>query len=203
MREYIVGEERTRVFMAALIGSAVLFLLHKIEDRFKERVGPSCGPTSPTQWQCRFPGIVLSHKPWSRGLGALVMCIYAALATAVILVLQRAAAAASRAAWPACRSPAWWLVMGFTLLWTAWGHFEMHHMRRPEDVSDNTESYTRGKPKRGYYFASLFALFVFCVYLPVAVYFLYIPMRPPVDHAGHLRLPVRAVHVLRVPTGCA
>ena len=153
------------VFSAALIGSAVVFLAHKIEDRFTDDPGKSCQEDHPHAWQCKFPGQIVSHKPWSKGVGASVCIIYIIIAVMVIGGVRRMAM--NVATGPRGISASLVGIVVFSLIWTAWGAFETHHMKKT--IKRLIE---KKKTKRGIYFSRMFTQYIFFLYVPVTVWFL-------------------------------
>ncbi len=149
--------------VAALVASAMVFVYHKIDRRFEDPVGASCDAAKEGSWMCRFPGLIVSHKPWSVGDGILASCVYLAIAAAAIGAFAVAARRAS-----ALGGPTWYLaaVAAVSLLWFAWGAFETHHIQK------TTARFQEGRGiKRGTIPAWLFTNSVFLVFTPVAVAF--------------------------------
>jgi hypothetical protein len=141
----------------------MIFIYHKIDDRFQDPVGASCDPDRERSWTCKLPGLIVSHKPWSTSTGIAASCIYFA---AAITLLALVSSAARRAA--TLGGPTWQLavVAAVSLLWFAWAAFETHHVGKTlARIQDG-----RGI-KRGTIPAWLFTNSVFLVFTPVAVGF--------------------------------
>ena len=154
------------IFTAVLIGSAVVFLSHKVEDRFSDTPGKSCQKDHPHAWQCEFPGQIVSHKPWSCGVGILVCTIYLIIAGTIIAGVSRMASNAA-AAPKRTLSLSLLGVLIFSGFWSAWGAWETHHMRKTiQRIID------KKKTKRGVYFSRMFTQYIFFIYVPVTVWFL-------------------------------
>ena len=155
------------IFTAVLIGSAVVFLTHKVEDRFSDTPGKSCNKDHPNAWQCEFPGQIVSHKPWSAGVGVLVCAIYLLIAGLIIAGVSRMAANAVSAPKRAM-SLSLAGVLLFSVFWSAWGAWETHHMRK----TIHRIVHKKKAPKRGVYFSRMFTQYIFFIYVPVTVWFL-------------------------------
>jgi hypothetical protein len=141
----------------------MIFIYHKIDDRFQDPVGASCDPDSEGSWMCTLPGLLASHKPWSTSTGIAASCIYF---SAAITLLSLVSFAARRAA--TLGGLTWQLafVAAVSLLWFAWAAFETHHVGKTlARIQDG-----RGI-KRGTIPAWLFTNSVFLVFTPVAVGF--------------------------------
>lgn len=155
-------DPRRHVFLIALAVSAMLFVLHKTHGRFADAQGKSCQKEHAHSWMCKWPGAILSHKPWTRSTGVAVLLLYVAIAGAVMAGLH----AATLAATPQGRQWGATVVVLFTLGWAGWACFETHHTHKTHE--------RKHKPiKRGTVFAQLFTLFTLFVYLPITLFQLY------------------------------
>ena len=153
-----------RIFTAVLIGSAIVFLSHKIEDRFSDTPGKSCKKGHPHAWQCEFPGQIVSHKPWSTGVGVCVVAIYFIIAGLVVAAVSRMAANVSSS--KRILTPSLVGLLLFSGFWTAWGAWETHHMRKTI-----ARLIAKKKTKRGVYFSRMFTQYIFFLYVPVTIWF--------------------------------
>ena len=111
--------EPSRIYSIALVTSAIIFLGHKIEDRFTDKPGKSCAPEHPENWKCKFPGQIVSHKPWDWKTGLCVTFIYVLIGVIVTLGVSKLtfAVEASKTLW----TPATVGFVLFSLFWIAWG----------------------------------------------------------------------------------
>ena len=153
----------TTAFISTLVASGMIFIYHKIDRRFEDPIGASCDMTRPSSWTCRFPGLIVSHKPWSAGAGIATSLVYFAVAIALLVLVSLAARRAA-----VLGGLTWHLaaVSAFSLLWFAWGAFETHHLEK------TTDRFRDGRGiKRGTIPAWLFTSFVMLVFTPVAVAF--------------------------------
>ena len=118
--------EPSRIYSIALVSSAIIFLGHKIEDRFTDKPGKSCAPEHPENWKCSSRA---DRLPQTMGLetGLCVTFIYVLIGVIVTLGVSKLAFAveASKTLWT--RRPSG--LCSF-LFWIAWGAWETHHQRR-------------------------------------------------------------------------
>ena len=158
-------DDAWRIYTAALAGSAIIFISHKIEDRFTDTPGKSCEEGHPHAWQCKFPGQIVSHKPWDVKTGIVVTLIYAIIATSITAAVSRMAfhVAHSTQRW----TPSFVGLLIFTILWAAWGGFETHHMKKTHMRMLKNKSI-----KRGTCFSRMFTQFIYFVFLPVTLWFM-------------------------------
>jgi hypothetical protein len=161
----------TTAFISTLVASGMIFIYHKIDRRFEDPIGASCDPSKQGSWMCRFPGLIVSHKPWSAGAGIATSMVYFSVAVALIVLVSLAARRAA-----ALGGFTWYLaaVAAFSLLWFAWGAFETHHLEKTVGrIRDG-----RGI-KRGTVPAWLFTSSVMLVFTPVAVAFVLTTLQSP------------------------
>lgn len=157
--------EPSRIYSVALATSAIIFLGHKIEDRFTDKPGKSCAPDHPESWKCKFPGQIVSHKPWDWKTGCCVTFIYVLIGVIVTLGVSKLAFAveASKTLW----TPATVGFVLFSLFWIAWGAWETHHQKKTHNRMMKNKTMKRGTP-----FSCMFTKFIFFVYLPITLWFL-------------------------------
>lgn len=158
-----VNSSLTTAFIATLVTSGIIFIYHKIDHRFRDPVGASCDADRLESWMCRFPGLIVSHKPWSVQAGIATTCVYVAVAITLMVLLSlaaRRAAALGGASWQLAA------VVAFSALWFAWAAFETHHIEKTAARVHEGRGIKRGTVP-----AWLFTNSVFLVFTPVAVAF--------------------------------
>lgn len=171
----------TLALISALASSGAIFIYHKIDGRFDGTIGASCDAERPGSWMCRFPGLIVSHKRWTPGSGAVVCGLYVAVATglaALVSLAARRAAARGGLTWQLA------VVIVFSALWFAWAAFETHHV----DTSVSRVQHGRSL-KRGTVPAWLFTCSVLLVYTPVAIMFVLSTLHGPVSQGPIARPP--------------
>jgi hypothetical protein len=158
-------ESARRLYTVVLIVSVVIFLAHKIEDRFTDTPGKSCQSDHKNAWQCKFPGQIVSHKPWGVKTGCAVVSIYVVIGALVCILMSRVANNVAKST--RVIAPPLVAIVLFSLLWVAWGSFETHHIKKTYN------RILKGKPsKRGTIFSKLFTKFIFFAYLPATLWLL-------------------------------
>ena len=157
--------ESARLYTVVLIVSVVIFLAHKIEDRFTDTPGKSCQADHEHAWQCKFPGQIVSHKPCDVKTGCTVVCIYIVIGALVCFLMSRVAINVAKST--QVITPSLFAIVLFSLLWVAWGSFETHHIKKTYNRM------LKGKTlKRGTTFSKLFTQFIFFAYLPATLWLL-------------------------------
>jgi len=146
-------------FLAAVV-SGVLFVIHKLEGRFRDWGRPD--PDRHPDWHGRLPGLIITHLPFgSVRAAAIASTVYFLIAGSVLLAVRTAAAATvSSTATDWDRTCAAFCIALFSSLWMAWNVFEMHHLRN---------AIRNRVANRGLIFSCLGALWIFFVYLPVTL----------------------------------
>ena len=122
-------------------------------------------PDHPENWKCKFPGQIVSHKPWDWKTGLCVTFIYVLIGVIVTLGVSKLAFAveASKTLW----TPATVGFVLFSLFWIAWGAWETHHQKKTHNRMMKNKTMKRGTP-----FSCMFTKFIFFVYLPITLWFL-------------------------------
>ena len=144
------------IFTASLVGSAVVFLAHKVEGRFETEPDKTCDP----KWSCQFPGLIVTHKPWNLLMGVFVCIIYLILAGGIIMGVDHLARTVSQSDHaPLARAA----LISFSALWVGWAMVEGHHSIRDD----------RSSPRRpGAYYGNLFTQYMLALYVPATIWFL-------------------------------
>jgi len=140
-----------RLYRTVFISSAVIFLLHKIEWRFTDDIQTACSGTD--AWQCDFPWIIVTHKPWTKTIGTIVVAIYTAIAYVIISIVLFCYKRQDRMTYKA-------IFHGYSIIWLTWAYFEAHHAHQD-------------KMNRGLIFADIFTKFTYMIYLPTYVSMLF------------------------------
>ena len=149
------------IFTASLVGSVVIFLVHKVDGRFEQDVPAVCEPHG---WHCEFPGLIVTHKPWSVGTGICVCIIYLVLAYASVRGLHCLAKRSLTS--PASRAG----LLAFSVFWLLWALYEQWCRWGLAPWCKDHHSSSSASP--GSYYGHLFTQYVLFVYVPVTVWFL-------------------------------
>lgn len=116
---------RGRDLWVAIVWSAILYLLHKMEGRF-----PGSPPHAERypDWHREMPGLLVSHEPFDSALHmAMTFGCQATVAALVLWVLRRALRAVERRP---TTTGARAVVLAFSALWGGIAAFETHHVHK-------------------------------------------------------------------------
>ena len=152
-----------RLYLIVLITSSIIFFMHKIEHRFIDKQGKSCEIMSDNKWQCDFPGLILSHKPWNYTTGIIVSIIYILLIIFFIININKLK---NNIIYDKHITLSLILFILFSVLWLYWGYFEIHHYYKSHARINKKQL------KRGTVFSTIFVKFLYMIYLPITLLFI-------------------------------
>lgn len=110
-----------KIYFIIINISIILFLSHKIESRFIDTNLTLCEP----KWQCKFPGLIVSHKPFGNiKIGLLIILIYILITSYISLNIYKIL---NNIQLKKNKKINIYILLLLVFLWILWTIFETHH----------------------------------------------------------------------------